>query len=350
MPDSIVCPFCPLHCDDIVIDQRSGITTDCQRALDGFRKAIEVGRPRLGDQAFDTVEFSSFASALKFPQPPVVEVGWLSIEQAKQLQSLSEQIVIKPRGDDLFHAQTIARDGFDSATLADIKTHADVICMLGSFDVADRLTRLLQTTRATMLSRTCLSTEDLARLQDGEADSDPTLQALLDSQYAAILIGDSAFEPGNQLVSAESLLRFVRDRNGRVTNDSGTCRRTVIVRLDSHQNRQSVFRWRSNEVRATGRLPGLSNRWTIDIRLGSPVDSADEFVNAAPVRLQIGGSDPGRQSAEAYLPAATTGIHRRGTTYRGDGSVCLPLSAPLASDLQDAVTQLRCVLDAVDHA
>ncbi|MEO1529486.1 MAG: hypothetical protein AAFX06_29030, partial [Planctomycetota bacterium] len=114
-----------------------------------------------------------------------------------------------------------------------------------------------------------------------------------------------------------------------------------LLRIDPNQNVNSVFRWRSNQAADEGTLPGLSARWETEVRLGNGVDST------AHVKLQIGGKDPGIERAEAFLPAATVGVDHHGTTIRGDGSVCLPLSAPRPSDEPDSVSVLSDLLNVI---
>jgi hypothetical protein len=89
-----------------------------------------------------------------------------------------------------------------------------------------------------------------------------------------------------------------------------------MLRINHNQNLLSVMRWRNNRVSPAG----LSTPASPSIRIGSR-----RREDASPVRLQIGGIDPGQQGAHSYLPASTPGIHFPGTTIRGDGSVTLPL-------------------------
>ena len=342
MQDPIVCPFCPLHCDDVVLRDNDIVNVDCDVAAKGFRAVIQSASARLGEQSVPLSELTSFVRQLNLPAIPVVEIGWLSIEQAKRLQRLSDRIAIQRRGRDTVHEQTVARDGLDSATLADIKNHADIVFAVGNFETTPRLLDRLSSVSATMHVRESISAEELAMLRSGDPNAHPVFRALIDSRYAAIVVGDNAYESGSEVVCAESLHRFVRERNGQAVEETGACRRAVLLRLDPHQNVKSVFRWRTNESVGDGSLPSTTQTM-VDIRLG-------DALKATQVKLQIGGSDPGAETAEAYLPAASIGIHQRGTTLRGDGSVCLPLGAPFPSEVEDAVDRLSLVIDSLSEA
>lgn len=336
MPETIVCPYCPLHCDDIIANGDGSFATDCELAGEAFRRAGQLASARLGDEAIETVDFAALADHLGLSRRPVVEVGWVSIEQAKRLYELKTRIALKLRSGHHTHSQTLERDGFDSATIADMTKHADVILAVGNFDATPRLLDRLTSSQAELHAIASLNATEIASLRAGESDSLP--ESILSSRYLAIVIGESAFETDCEVACAESLHRFVRHRNGQAIDDEGNCRRAVLVRFDPYQNLQSVFRWRGNEPVQESLLPGVSQRWNTEIRIG------DSGAAPLPVKLQIGGLDPGLEFAQAYLPAASVGVHHRGTTIRGDGSVCLPLSESISNGLEDPIELLSHVL------
>ncbi|MEL6107623.1 MAG: hypothetical protein AAFU85_16410 [Planctomycetota bacterium] len=342
MPETIVCPFCPLHCDDIIARDDGSFVSECELASEAFQAVNQPAQGRFGGESINSAELKTLSERLGFSRRPVVEFGLVSIEQAKRLYELKSRIVFKLRAADGTHSQTIERDGIDSATISDITKHADVVLAVGSFDSTPRLLDRLSSSRAQTHRVDAISATEIGALRNGESvESIPP--EIWTSRYLAILIGESAFETGAEVACAESLHRFVRQRNGQAIDEQGHCRRAILVRFDPHQNLKTVFRWRGNESVDESLVPGMSNRWTTEIRLGSAYASSQDSVQPA-VKLQIGGLDPGSDAAEAYLPAAAVGVHHRGTTIRGDGSVCLPLSDPASSGLDDPIELLRRVL------
>ncbi|MEO1528386.1 MAG: hypothetical protein AAFX06_23435, partial [Planctomycetota bacterium] len=220
MQKTIVCPFCPLHCDNVIVDGQGWVSGGCGSACEDFQAAFTAAPARLRDQTVDAPQLSRFVSELQLSPVPIVEFGWLSIEQAKRLHDLQQRIVVKLQSGAAADAQTIARDGFDSATLADLKKHADGVLAIGDFEAIPQLLSTLKSDRATFVTRDTLSADAVASLRGGDTDSE--FVKLRESRYLGVVVGNRPYEPGSEVACAESLYRFVRERNGQPIRDTET--------------------------------------------------------------------------------------------------------------------------------
>ena len=342
-PDPIVCPFCPLGCDDVRVSHSDGtVDVDCDLARHQFDSAVNHSPARIGSKTVDTLDFVAFRSRLALPDCPTIEFNGASIQEAKSIEALVKTGVIQVNLDvdagSVALNQAIARDGVIAATLGDVCARSDLIWVIGDIDSrTPRLAERLGRSKAKLHQTSVLTVDSLSRLhrasgQRNEATGRPSDSAgsLIDlirsSGYTSIVIGDSPFEKGSEVVASEMLLRLIARWNELPgSNDRGEddlLRRAVILRIDHHQNLRSVMRWRNNQVSSAG----LSVLPSPSVRIGP--SCGDQTTN---VRLQIGGPDPGEPSAFAYLPASSPGVHFAEVTIRGDGSISLPLSAIAAA-------------------
>ncbi|KAA5543641.1 hypothetical protein FYK55_10555 [Roseiconus nitratireducens] len=360
---SIVCPFCPLACDDVTVNTAA---TDVGCELADAELAVALGAPpaRLESDLLRAIDLPTLAGKLQLSPRPLVEANGLAIEECKQLHRLVQTYGLRlcrsATPTELALAQSVSRDGMIAATLAEICHRADLILTFG--DLQRPWPRLGERVSAGSASRIDLGTASLsllaelqtARLQTGtgakQRISPPTeIASIMDrlrrSRYTGIVVGADAFDPGTEVIAAELLNRWIQQINERLPaeansddGDSQPKSRAALLWVSAEQNLQSVFRWRSNQDAAS--------TWTAtptaDIRIGSPRLASGHPVGR--VQLQIGGIDPGVDHAHAYLPASQPGVHHRGTTIRGDGTVSLPLLKWSDSDLPPRLERLESVL------
>jgi hypothetical protein len=339
---SVVCPFCPLCCDDVEVGgDEATIGVDCTLARAQFAAAIDCPPPRIGSQIFDHVDWEAFAARLDLQRPPLVMIHGATIEESKEITRLAAEGSLRVRlmEPDWLAAmeRTIARDGVIAATLGDVCSHAEFIWMVGEFDsLTPRLRERLQRTGADLEHTPTLSLSTLAEFnaltehrqgrarvpaQNFEVSSDRILAHIRRSRYTAIVLGAAPFERDCEAVGSESLVRLIGRWNQVDWTDGAkgepVSQRAVVLRMTPDQNLRGVMRWTSNM------LPqhGLSQPPVVAVSIGARPVGDD-----SPVRLQIGGPDPGDSVADAYLPASTPGVQFAGTTIRGDGSVTLPLA------------------------
>ncbi len=342
----IVCPLCPLHCDDIGIDE------------DGL---LEANGCPIAERVSPATISSPDRGEISIPdnrQSPIrVVTRGVDLRSSRRLSrwQAAGQIDLTIESEPSIEAilQTASRDGMVSATLADVATHADLVWMIGRVDQAwPRLTEKLRLRETGLLATQVqrfeqFTADDLSRFaaaistwQDrGGSLGDSTIasemakevNAWMSSQYSAILIGPGAFVNGEESLSATTLMRLVRLRNAKV--------RSVLLTLDAAATLRSVCLWSSNTSPEV--TTGHCGDSAFDVRIGSATDS-----NSAVAKVQIGGVDPGTEQAGAYRAGSIAGLHRPGMVIRGDGSVSLPLGAPVRSKLPEPVDLLAELLGA----
>ncbi|MCA9138435.1 MAG: hypothetical protein KDB00_16805 [Planctomycetales bacterium] len=363
---SIVCPFCPLNCDDVVLDgDGTWVDSQCDLAAGQFKAVVTPSPARIGDQTCERIDWESLRHSLSLPDVPTVELCDAAIGESKSLEALVAQGAIRIHiGDDesdVAMDQAIGRDGLMAATLGDVIRHAEFIWIIGDIGSATpRLSDRLRRSNARLESTRILSIELLSQLhhllgetnstdadegprQDSSSAGYQLFRQVRRSRYTAIVLGHSAFEPGCEVSAAEMLTRWMQRWNNLAIPvgeiDPPLTSRVVMLRFTRNQNLRSVMRWRNNYVSRSH----FSTPSAASIRIGGRVSTIAAPIELQ-IELQIGGEDPGPANARVYLPASIPGVHFSDTTIRGDGSVTLPLLAPMHSDLPSRIEVLRRVL------
>jgi hypothetical protein len=329
----IVCPLCPLHCDDVSVNDQGQLNgVDC-RILRDF--------PLLHCLPADRGDFESRKSTSTAMR--VITTG-VDLNLARQLSQWQQagRVSITIESDESIEAlmQVTSRDGIVSATLADVATHADLVCMIGEVEHAwPRISEKLRLQSASDVSRhsseivvrrvTQWSADDVAELASALRHRDEHHEFAdqwISARYAAIIIGPRAFVAHEEDLCATMLARLVRQRNAEA--------RCVLLTLDTAATLRSVCLWNTNEVPSSKTDHDHS---VFDVRVGSPLG-----VDSAAARVQIGGLDPGPELALAYRACSVAGLHHRGMVIRGDGSVSLPLAAVREERLPRVVELMDC--------
>ncbi|EMI57984.1 formylmethanofuran dehydrogenase subunit B [Rhodopirellula sallentina] len=323
----IVCPLCPLMCDDVSVSKDGELIANSCPIVDQFN----ASRPRQNRLPAEGVRLPS-------TEPLRIVTTGVDLATARQLTDWQSQgkVHVELETDASLHAlqQTISRDGIVSATLADVATHADMVWMIGGITEAwPRLPEKLRRPGGDdcVPSHSNCSADDLANLSallhvigasedDHGLESTGTTDAAGDfgslarrwksAKYAAVIVGPNAFMPGEESISATMLCRIIRAQN--------TDARCVLMTLDSGATLRSVSMWKTNT--SPDSTITSSSLQSFDIRIGSPLKR-----DSRPATLQIGGIDPGPDTASSYQASSTAGLDRPGMSIRGDGSVSLPL-------------------------
>ncbi|TWT79995.1 hypothetical protein CA13_14070 [Planctomycetes bacterium CA13] len=318
-----VCPFCSLHCDDVVfgpMEFGAMESVKCLRANDAF-KEVQKTSPlgRIGTEVAEPKDVVKYA-VQRFEEKGPLNVATVGtdLETARALQSLAANGEIRLWLDDFPSAVAwrlaTSRDGIVSATIGDIRRHADVVWMIG--DVSSGHPRIAERIRLDAkigLETSTLDAETLADLyydlrHGGEGH---VVKPIREAKYLAIVLGCDAFSESQAIPIAELLVKMVWFLN--------QTKRAVALQLDGSATNRAVAAWQTNCGLSS--LSAQTRRdWNVDVRIG------DAFQKKVPVELQIGGCDPGRQSAQAFLPAATVGVDRAGVIMRGDSAVTMPLA------------------------
>lgn len=329
----IVCPFCPLHCDDIRADSDGNLNVECAIASIQLKAALHSTiQFRLGDDEVSEDKILSFASELvQKPAGRHITTGSTTLTVARVLSRLRDagkiRLSVDATATQAAVHTAISRDGTITATLGDVKKHADMIWIIGNIE--PQMPRLKERLGLpnTIVSQAGISVSDLGQLayaiRSATAVDVPMVRAVAEkinaSQYVAIVLADDAFDSGEALAAAELMIDLISLLNRPQRRGS---RRAVLLSINALNTLRSVVGWRSNECL----LPTDSK---VAIRVGDPIG------NPLPVQLQIGGRDPGKSLAYAHLPTTTAGVDETDVVIRGDGTVTLPLDAWAADEDQN---------------
>ena len=305
----IVCPFCPLHCDDVSIESppncwilkealaRIEADTCIARICDAqvtLEQAEQVAKQRVKESSLVML---SVRSATLGQAKAIVKSGWrVSMQSSPTARAVQ---------------RTIARCGVVAATLADVKQHADAIVVLGDIDksVPRLVQKLGSSATIDVLDADELSANAIAELSASIREG----RRYTDNTYVAFILDIEAFAKEDADPVVELLIETIIWMNSSAREKA---QRAVLVTLDPLASLRCVSAW-SNDQRLL--VTDDFENAGLTIQLGElPSDRA-------PVGIQIGGSDPGPSRAEVYLPASTAGIHHADAVIRGDSTVTLPL-------------------------
>lgn len=356
--DELVCPFCPLNCDDVLVRddgsaERESAERGCRTASLGFRDAANPSLPRIGDQ---TASWHDVVQRFRDGITPGVAI---SVETVGS-DLTAAKLLLRMQADGLLHLSTFmtpteralagaaVRDGVIRVTLADVKRHADVIWLIGGtgFDVSHLLGRIVRqkSPLPVVIQQDVISADQLAQIAAAfHAPVEPTVEPtdglddelsaqLAKSNYLAVIVAADGFEAGSEDLAATMLGRLIRQRNQN--------RRAALLTLDAHATLNSVALWSTNQS-ITSAVDSAQAPSQTRVRLVSASGQAvaSQYPSDPPVMLQLGGLDPGPAQAASYIPTRIPGAHQAGVVIRGDSSVTLPLQARFASDLP-AITQV----------
>ncbi|WP_442505522.1 hypothetical protein SH528x_004313 [Novipirellula sp. SH528] len=341
-----VCPFCPLHCDDISVDKATGrewiAQIQCPTAIEGYTDTLSNAKfARIEDAACEIAEADNRAKVLLSEKDILlVATRGTDLNSARRLNQLEGDNRIRVALDDTVSTQAwrnaVSREGTLTATLGDIQSHADVVWIIG--DVESETPRLRE--RISADTKNCIHSESLAaetlaelfaslRIDPKEQDSkhedtnEPIAKAMRSANYLAIILGRDALVRSEATATSELLSKLLWHLN--------KTKRAVVLQLDAAATNRAVTAWRSNLT-----IDSISDSdQEIHVRLGSPANGART------AKIQIGGIDRGPRYAEVYLPAAICGIDRDGIIVRGDATVTMALIAIQSCSLPTPLERLE---------
>lgn len=404
-PPAWTCPFCPLLCDD-----RSAAAPGCARAEAGLAASAAGigsdpspavparlhGLPVPREQALRVA-----AEWLHAARQPLL-AGWgADVAAARALYPLACRVGAisdATAGEPLAQALRAQQDrGGYTATLAEVRRHADLIVCIGSWP-AERAPRLFER---------LLAGRDvppaIVVLGDG---ADPPRSITVEGQTTDI----EWLPPGQDLPAAAALLHLALTRPARCPDER---LRTLAERLRSA--RYAVLVWEPGQLGAHAalvieRLQGLIGRLNLTGRAaGFPLGGAGgaasaqavhTWLSGLPLRTQVGprglehdglrlsterlladravdlllwvgtfpeqrppdGDRPrillgppalaaslGQESATLFLPVGTPGVDHAGHLLRGDSVVMLPLQALRHSALPSVAETVTALLAEVQR-
>lgn len=372
----VTCPFCPLRCDDLVVRVAGARVVpqglDCPRAEAGFaglsaeteRLSGDSGSPSASSLVASLIDRLANASAVRI-SGTFVDVN--TARAAVRLAAASGGIVDA--------AETISsaavrraseRDGIVAATLSELRQRADAVVIIG--DPVDECPRLIERFLASgpdplAASRRFLSlgetriaglpADRYTHVQVGRGD----LHRLLAEARGALRVGKGDASGmaawlreatySGWVWSSEELDPLAAGTLIGMTTELNRERRAVLVPLASDTTLRSVATWLSGlsgPVDFGSGTPQLLEKptptaltlWLQPYPTAPPPPLEDSFL------VVLGMADAElAERADLYLPAGVPGIDFAGSTFRGDGTVCLPLHAVRDCGLPSAADLLR---------
>jgi hypothetical protein len=303
----IVCPFCPLHCDDVRIND----PPDCSilRNKMGHWKSLPLVA-RIGREAV-TIKKAQQDAVIRIAngKPVTLVTRGATLGQAKSMVRSGFEIAVQTSLSLAATANALIRCGTSTATLADVKQHADHVIILG--DINQTIPRLLEKL-GTASPIHCIAPPNAATVAELAA-SIRQGNVLAEQKYVAFLLGDLGVDANETSHAIELLHQTVLWMN-RPGHDF--IRRAVLVALDPLASLRCVHAWTyGNDLQIAEDSRGNATT----IRVGTTIHG--DF----PAHIHVGDADPGPNLAEIFLPASTAGIHHVDAVIRGDGTVTLPL-------------------------
>ena len=340
----IVCPWCPLQCDDISVSENGTSTVSCSLAQKQFTSLASQSSARIDGRSITEDELMDvLISSIGVTKSIDVVVASSTFRIARTIARLRSpfRIVTDSSPSQTVMAAAVARCGVISATLADIKNHADLIVEMGSFgEEAPRLAERLQRTDsptkwikitpgpdevAQLMAASKTGTSKTRRPPSVQWNADSNVQQLAaeidQANYVAFLLARDAFGDHAAVPVAEMFVEYVIGLNDAKRERT---QRAVIATLDPLATLKSVFGWHHNQHVADGRT-SVEDDSVFRIGLGWHLREPSRRFD-----LQIGGVDLGPRYSRLFVPTTKSGIHEEDMVIRGDGTVTLPLAKVFA--------------------
>jgi hypothetical protein len=343
-----VCPFCPLHCDDLRIEELSA-------RCDLFAQRLSLAR-----QA--SASGTSYKSLLETAAQWVAQANTIAVtgtivdlETARTVcdfvQRSNANLYVDSGASDGF-SEAIARDGMFSITLGDAAAPHQQVVMIG--DSSKRLPRLAERLKTAGSIYSWQSTENLVdrlaslrlmlkRPDTHQLGDDQDLAYTLNvcrKESAVVFAVDLGQQiDGQQRPFWSTLKGLLSELNRRI--------RASVLRFDNSMTLRSVAAWSSDgphpsaaAIRVPVDLEIHFSPWpaadTASMHVSEPFGRRRITIGCAEGQSDAGSATAGESRESIHLPAAMPGIASDGIVIRGDGSVTLPLSRALESDLPTA--------------
>lgn len=347
-----VCPFCPLHCDDLG-------TKELAEQCDLFASRFATARQ---DIANEESHKSLLATAVRWvAQANTIAVTGtiVDLETARAVcdfvEKFNANLFVGGGSSDGF-AEAIARDGIFSITLGDAASPHQHVVMIG--DPSARLPRLRgRLSKARSIYswqsmdnlverlaslRLMLKRPDACQLSDDQ-DLVHTFDVCQKQSTVVFAVNVNDSLGGQQRPFWSTLQGLLIELNRRI--------RASVLRFDDSMTLRSVAAWTSDGPHRS--VSAVKVPADLEIHFAPWHLAAETLASqAAPCprrRITIGQPDPqasqiGSRVDELpesiHLPAAMPGIAADGIVIRGDGSVTLPLNRVIDTKLPTASATL----------
>jgi len=367
-----VCPFCPLHCDDLDVDS---LTADCSRLA---RQMAAVPHTATDANKSPLLQAESIRTARQWvTDASTIGVAGhaVDLETARAVCQFVDQTgaILNIGGvHSDGYSEAFARDGMIATTLGDATSSYQQIVMLGdpsevwprlrtrlagagsiyswqhTDDLLDRMAQLRWALKSPSLHR-CLSDPDLTA----------TIRICQQGPAVVFVVVPGAVTQAQSRPFWSTMTGLLLDLNRRI--------RATLLRFDDAMTLRSVAAWTSDGPRPVDvfrqhpldleiRLHPWDDLGRRDDVTHAKTSARPALIQPAPRRRIIIGShasvrdSPASQPWSAvdqltpetlHLDAAIPGISRAGIVIRGDGSVSLPLGEICKSTLFSFAETLR---------
>jgi hypothetical protein len=336
MSEAWVCPFCPLHCEDVAFGDDLLPRVPCDR-LGVAMKSLARPRHRINGDFVDWSTIARWVRQQSFGDPIAIRASTSTLAQSKTLLRWHKENRIRLTIDrtDVESAMmsVMSRDAMITATLGDVRSHADFVWILGNLSsdpngqAFPRLNRWISES-ATVIHGAAIEPESVQKITSEvlrqRPSHDAVASAMLKSKYIAVIVGPGALasEEQSSVVTAELINDLVCRLNSQTI--VGRTRRAVIVLLKSNSTLDTVSLWQTNSKPIPSSEASIV--WGTSSIQGTSSTHSTPTGDLSPVRLQIGGVDPGADLAYAFVATQIAGVDYADVTVRGDSSVTLPLA------------------------
>lgn len=349
-----VCPFCPLHCDDLSVKELAG---RCELFA---RRFAAVQRDSADDDAYE--RSLAIAGQWVSQAKTIVVTGTIvDLETARAVCDFVTQtnasLHVGSKASDGY-SEAFSRDGMFSITLGDAASPHQHVVMIG--DCGKRLPRLKERLSGARTVYLWQSTENLvdrlARLrlvlkrpdiaQLGEdADLLYTLKLCQKESAVVFVVNVGELLDGDQRPFWSTMQGLLSELNRRI--------RASVLRFEDSMTLRSVAAWTSDGPHPSATAIQVPADLEICFLPWLPDDSAaahalppvQRRITIGCVDAQAGYAIPADGVPESVcFTAAMPGIDSKGIVIRGDGSVTLPLCPTKDNDLPTGSTTLARIL------
>ncbi|MGV3485274.1 MAG: hypothetical protein ACO1RT_12715 [Planctomycetaceae bacterium] len=340
----IVCPLCPMHCDDVSALQLREGRTGCDVADRRLRAVL-----RAPDRAATPSDLQQCRKWVADAESIVVSGLALDLETSRAIGEFVRHTGarVDMRGPHAMALDVLAREGWFQTTLGELSARETSVLVIG--DVASHWPRM---------EKRLQSISSVVRWADDEdlPERVAALRRQMAERYidapAADLQVTAAAKHFKEAVSMVVLVAPLRESTARspvlwsaitgLIRERNRVARAAILSFDSSVTVRSVL--------AANNDPP---RWEYSPREASLRIEFTPFAetDSLPARqtIFIGASDRVRGADQCLLPASVPGLHHAGIVIRGDGSVTLPLQSclPRERPLPTPAEQLRSLIGPV---
>lgn len=343
-----VCPFCPLHCDDL---DPEAMSAECSLLANRLGEAIDHDS---GSSGTDETAMKTARQWVAGAESVVVTGSAVDLETARavcRFLQLTGAVWADFGHDGAAYREAFSRDGMILTTLGDAAAAHQRVILIG--DPADSWPRLIQRLAGVAEVYRWQRTDRLAdrlaevrmRLRGGspnrsahdpaahdpaahdpaagvDADLAHTVNTCQTATSVVFVVAPQAVEPADARLFWKTLGGMLGELNQQI--------RCTLLRFDDSATLRNVAAW-TGQTRTPPATASTSSAYDLVVHLvpwGESSASPPDFLAPTSRYIRIGVSSPDSQSssdAACQLDTSTPGIGRPGVVIRGDGSVTLPL-------------------------